>query len=209
MITLYHVPGARSMRTLWLLHELDLRFETVTLAFTMSALRSPDYLAVSPLGRVPCLVDGDVSLIESGAICQYLCETYDDGTLHRPPGHPERFEWLQWLHYAETAAVHGASLVQQRVFIKPEARSPVVQKLESRRLYKALEVLDRHLADREYLLASGFSAVDTAVGYSAHLAQELIELDDLSALAAWYARLAARPAFQRACEPSPLADAPP
>lgn len=197
MITLYHVDGARSMRSLWLLNELGLEFELVTLAFSMEALRAPEYLAVSPLGRVPCLVDGELTIFESGAIAQYLCETYDDGTLHRAPGHPERPAWLQWLHYAETVAVHGASLVQQRVFVAPEKRSEVVVKLETARLRKALEVLDRHLAERDYLLASGFSAVDTAVGYSAHLARDFTDLEALPNVAAWYTRLAARPAFRK------------
>ncbi|MEQ8493583.1 MAG: glutathione S-transferase N-terminal domain-containing protein, partial [Gammaproteobacteria bacterium] len=151
MITLYHCAGARSQRTHWLLHELGLEFELVTLPFSMAGLRTPAYLAISPLGRVPCLVDGPLTLIESGAICQYLCETYDDGTLHRGPGHAERTAWLQWLHYAETIAVHAAALVQQRVFIAPADRSPVVQKLESRRLHKALEVIEGVLDEQDYL----------------------------------------------------------
>lgn len=205
MRKLYHCAGARSMRSVWLLHELGLDFELVTLGFSMAALRTPEYLAISPLGRVPCLVDGEVTLFESGAICQYLCERYDHaGTLHRAPGHAERNAWLQWLHYAETVAVHGASLVQQQVFVAPDQRSPVVIKLESRRLRKALEVLEQALAGHDYLLPSGFSAVDTAVGYSVHLARELIGIDGLPALEAWYARLAARPAFQRALGQAPI-----
>ena len=84
--------------------------------------------------------------------------------------HEEHNEWLQWLHYAETVAVHGASLVQQNIIIAEELRSPVVIKLESRRLEKSLEVLDNHLEERDYLLKSGFSAVDTSVGYSIHMA---------------------------------------
>ncbi|MBK8957349.1 MAG: glutathione S-transferase family protein [Proteobacteria bacterium] len=205
MRKLYHCAGARSMRSVWLLHELGLEFELVTLGFSMAALRTPEYLAISPLGRVPCLVDGDVTLFESGAICQYLCERYDAaGVLHRAPGHAERTPWLQWLHYAETVAVHGASLVQQQVFVAPADRSMVVIKLESRRLRKALEVLAQALQGRDYLLASGFSAVDTAVGYSVHLARELIGIDGLPSLEAYYARLAARPAFQRALDQAPI-----
>lgn len=205
MRKLYHCAGARSMRSVWLLHELGLDFELVSLGFSMAALRAPEYLAIAPLGRVPCLVDGEVTLIESGAICQYLCERYDgDGRLHRAPGHPERNAWLQWLHFAETIAVHGASLVQQQVFVAPAERSLVVIKLESRRLRKAFEVLDQHLRERDYLLASGFSAVDTAVGYSVHLGQQLIGIDGLPALQAYYARLQARPAFGRAHEQAPI-----
>ncbi len=204
MRKLYHCAGARSMRSVWLLHELGLEFELVTLGFSMAALRTPEYLAISPLGRVPCLVDGDVTLIESGAICQYLCERYDDGRLYRAVGHAERNAWLQWLHFAETVAVHGASLVQQQVFVAPADRSLVVIKLESRRLRKAFEVLEQQLRERDYLLASGFSAIDTAVGYSLHLGQQLIGIEGLPALAAYYARLSARPAFQRALDQAPI-----
>lgn len=204
MITLYHCNGARSARSLWLLYELDIEFKLVTLEFSMAGLRTPEYLAISPLGRVPCLTAGELTVFESGAICQYLCETRPDSALYRPPGHDERVAWLQWLHYAETIAVHGAALVQQKVFIAPEQRSPVVQKLESRRLFKALEVVDQALAGQDYLLPGGFSAVDTAVGYSVHLGRNFVDTAGLDNLAAYYERISARPAFQRACPPDAL-----
>ena len=201
MIKLFHVDGARSMRSLWLLNELGLDFELVTMEFTMAALRTPEYLAVSPLGRVPCLQDGALTLFESGAICQYLCEQYDSGELYRAPGDPERAEWLQWLHYAETIAVHAASLVQQQVFIAPEKRSEIVVKLESKRLEKSLEVIDKHLMGRDYLLKTGFSASDTGVGYSVHLAQSRIDITGLKNVVAYYQRCQARPAFRKSAPP--------
>ena len=155
MTKLYHVPGARSTRSLWLLNELGIEFELVEMPFDLKYLRAPEYLAIHPLGRVSCLVDDNRVIFESGAICQYLCERYDDGTLGRGPDHPERYEWLQWIHYAETIAVHGAALVQQSVFIPEKDCSPLVQKLESKRLEKAIEVLETPLKDRHYLLAKG------------------------------------------------------
>lgn len=196
MITLYHVPGARSTRSLWLLHELGVEFELVEMAFDLKVLRAPEYLAIHPLGRVPCLVDDGQTIFESGAIAQYLCEKYDDGRLGRGPSHPERYEWLQWIHYAETVAVHGASLVQQSVFIPEEQRSPIVQKLESRRLEKAVEVLDNHLKDRDYLLASGFSAADVNVGYGIYLGDQFLSFDAFPTAMQYYDRLRERPAFQ-------------
>lgn len=196
MITLYHCANARSMRSLWLLNELGLDFDLVEMPFHVKHLRTPDYLAIHPLGRVPCLVDGDLTLFESGAICQYLCERYDDGTLGRATDHPERAEWLQWLHYAETVAVHGASMVQQTIIIAEPDQSPVVQKLETRRLEKSLEVLDEHLEGRDYVLASGFTAPDTNVGYSIHLGRNFTDLGAFANVKAYYDRLTARPAFQ-------------
>ena len=196
MIKLYHCAQARSMRSLWLLNELGIDFELVTLPFDMAHLRAPEYLAVHPLGRVPCLVDDGRVVFESGAIAQYLCETYDDGRLGRAPGHGERAEWLQWIHYAETMAVHGASLTQQKVFIAEGDQSPVVKKLETRRLEKTLEVVDGRLEGRDYLLESGFSAADVGVGYSVHLSTKFTSLDPLANVAAYYRRLTERPAFK-------------
>ena len=197
MITIYHVPSARSTRSLWLLNELGIDFDLVEMPFDLKYLRAPEYLAVHPLGRVPCLVDDGQVIFESGAICQYLCERYDDGKLGRGPGHPERYEWLQWIHYAETVAVHGASLVQQAVFIAEQDRSPVVQKLEGRRLEKAVEVLDNHLKDRDYILASGFSAADTSIGFSIYLGRQFISLDTFSNVGKYMACLRERPAFNK------------
>ena len=195
---LYHCVGARSMRSLWLLYEMGVEFELETLEFSMESLRTPDYLSVSPLGRVPCLVDKEVKLFESGAICQYLCEHYDDGRLYRAPGSNDRIKWLQWIHYAETIAVHGAALVQQKVFIAPEKRSDVVQKLESRRLFLSIKMLEPILSEQKYLLGDSFTAVDTGIGYSIHLAKQFIDTSALTAVDAYYERLISRDAFQRA-----------
>lgn len=169
MITLYHVPRSRSVRTFWLLNELGRPFKVVEMPFSMKALRSPDYLAVSPAGRVPCIDDEGVTVFESGAIAQYLCDRYDPEGLGRRPGHPEWVEWIQWIHFSETIAVHASYLVQQAKFVAEENRSEAVVNLERRRLRKTLEVIDRRLAGRDHLLASGFSAADIAVAYSIYM----------------------------------------
>jgi glutathione S-transferase len=105
------------MRSLWLLNELDIPFELVDMPFDLKVMRSAEYLSVHPLGRVPCLVDGAFRLFESGAIAEYLCERYPLAGLGRLAGDSERYEWLPWIHYSETMAVHAAALVQQRYFI--------------------------------------------------------------------------------------------
>ncbi|MEO0412084.1 MAG: glutathione S-transferase family protein [Pseudomonadota bacterium] len=195
-ITLYHVPGSRSVRTLWLLREMGVDFQLEELAFTLDALRSPDYLKIHPLGRVPCLQDGATTIFESGAIAEYLCET-QDSDLMRGPGDPERAQWLQWLHFAETMAVHGASLVQQVVFIPKENRSQAVKEIEQRRLGQTLRVLNKHLEGRDYILPSGFSAVDTNIGYSVQLAKGFIPIEKWENVVSYRERVIARPAARQ------------
>lgn len=195
-IILHHCHESRSMRSLWLLHELQLDFELVIHAF--DNLRTADYLSVHPLARVPALQIDGKTLFESGAICQYLCEKFSPEILGRSSQHPERSEWLQWLHYSETMAVHGSSLAQQLIVIQDaKLRSPVVQKLESRRLQKSLEVIETQLRNSEYLLTSGFSAADIAVGYSIHLAHYFVALDDYPEVASYYEKLTQRTAFKK------------
>ena len=197
MIRLHHVAQARSFRILWLLEEIGLTFEVVAHSFFDRSLRSPDYLALSPAGRVPALeVDGRV-LFESGAITEWLCETR--GLLGRAPGDPERAEWLEWLHFSETAGQHLAVLTQQHIVLREAwMRSATVMRLEAKRLERVLAVADRAVQGRDWLLPSGFSAVDVTMGYSALVGARFVRLDAMPALAGWLDRLAARPGFQRA-----------
>lgn len=195
-ITLYHVPGSRSVRSLWLLREMGVDFELQSLELSMESLRDPEYLKIHPLGRVPCMKHGDTILFESGAITQYLCEVFDS-PLMPPPGDVNRAHWLQWLHYAETMAVHAASLLQQVVFIPKEKRSQAVREVEQRRLGQTLSVLNKHLAGREYVLGSEFSAVDTNVGYSVQLAKGFIPIDRWDNVCAYRERVIGRSAAQQ------------
>jgi glutathione S-transferase len=183
------------MRTLWLLYELDIPFELKEMPFTLAATRSPAYLAVHPLGRVPCIVDNGFTLSESGAITEYLCERFPESGLGRLQGDPERYKWLQWIHFSETIAVHAAALVQQYHFIVAEERSAAVVRLEGRRLHKTVDLVNTHLASCEYLLRSGFSAADVSVGYSLHLAHRFIQIAKYAHVARYYGQLQSRPAF--------------
>jgi len=192
-ITLYHVAGSRSVRSLWLLNELGVDFDLHELEFTLKALRDPQYLDINPLGRVPCLVHDGNALFESGAITEYLCELFDSPLMPKP-GDKERAQWLQWLHFAETMAVHGASLVQQVVFIPKEQRSEAVKEIEGRRLGQTLSVLNKALDGKDYLLGDTFSAVDINVGYSVQLAKGFIPIDKWDNVVAYKNRLLERPA---------------
>ncbi len=199
MITLHHVAQARSFRILWLLEEMGLEYRLRHWNFFDKSLRSDEFRALSPAARVPALeIDGQV-LFESGAIIEYLLETRPHLGLLRPPGDAERAAWLQWLHFAETIGQHLANLTQHHIALREEwMRSPTVMRLEARRLEKVLEVVERSVAGHDWLLPSGFTAVDVAVGYGVVIARRFVPPRLLPALDGYYRRIAARPAYRRA-----------
>ncbi|MFZ3581308.1 glutathione S-transferase family protein [Loktanella sp. DJP18] len=196
MIRLHHCPGTRSMRSLWLLHEIGVDFDLKVWPFDRT-LRGPDYKALNPTGRVPALeMDGAV-IVESGAIAEVLCERFSPEDLGRPAGHAERAKWLEWVHYAETISQHCANLTQQHVMLRDDTmRSPIIMQLEAKRLAITLRTVDAALTGRDWLLAGGFSAADIGVGQAVEMARRFVRLDELAHLSDWFARITARPAFR-------------
>ncbi|WP_298969922.1 glutathione S-transferase family protein [uncultured Roseobacter sp.] len=202
MITLHHCPQTRSMRTLWVLNELDVPFQLRSYPFDRT-LRSPEFLSLSPAGRVPALeIDGE-RMFETGAITEYLCERFSPERLGRMPGSPDRMSWLVWLHFSETLSQHTAALTQQHVALyEDRMRSPIVMKLEAARVRKCYGAIEARLTtpveNRDYLLNSGFTAADISVGQAVYMARHFATLDDFPATADWYARITARDGFQAA-----------
>ena len=196
MIRLHHVPQTRSMRSLWLLHELGVDFEVVTYPFDKT-LRQEPYATLNPTGRVPTLEIDGVVLTESGAIAEYLCERFPEAGLGRAPGAPERAAFLNWIHFAETISQHSAALTQQHVAIYEDAmRSPTVMKLEAARLKRTFATVEAGLSG-DWLL-SGFSAADVGVGQAVYMGRHFARIEEFPKLSAWFARIEAREAFLKA-----------
>ncbi len=202
MLTLHHCHETRSMRSLWLLHELGLPFDLRIYPFDRT-LRSDAYLTLNPVGRVPALeIDGEV-IWESGAITEVLCERFPERGLGRPPGDIDRPDWLIWVHFAETISQHSAALTQQHITLYEDSmRSPIVMRLEAKRLEKCYAAIEGRLSTpverRDYLLTSGFSAADISVGQAVYMARHFAALDAFPQTEAWFRRLEERPAFQAA-----------
>ena len=199
-IVLHHAPQTRSMRSLWLLHELGVPFEIAHQGFDKS-LRDPKYLKLSPAGRVPALeIDGQ-RMFETGAITEYLCERFPEAGLGRDIGSSERMMWLVWVHFAETISQHVAALTQQHLVLRDDTmRSAAVMTLEAARLGKCYDALETQLkatrASSGVLLAGGFSAADVSVGQAVYLGRKFRKLDQHPAVAAWFGHLEARDAFR-------------
>ncbi|MCB1418573.1 MAG: glutathione S-transferase family protein [Notoacmeibacter sp.] len=194
-IRLYHGEATRSARILWLLAELGLEHETVRMTLA-EVIQSVEFRQTNTLGRVPFLIDGPIRMMESLAIMQHLAETRDtQARLWVRPGEPERPEFLQWLQFAETIAVHVQNLNQQcNVLQPPKIRSAVTIKVETRRLEKTISIIEDRLSDREYLLERGFTIADIAMAYSVFAGGMFTSLAPFPAVNAWLERLRLRPA---------------
>lgn len=200
MLKVYHAPNTRSIRVLWLLEELGAPYEKAVVEFTPAYLQSPAHLAVHPLGKLPAIDDDGLILNESGAIVQYILAKHAGSHLEPRLGTPVYGKYLQWLHFAEASFMPPLSQYMQHTFRKPkEERVASVAEEAQGTLGKVLGVLDKNLSATPYICGDDFTAADVMLGYDLHLANLVrIPLDSHANVAAYFERLKARPAYQKA-----------
>ena len=191
---LYWSPQTRSTRALWILEEAGLDYE-----LEQVDIRNPErdntaeFLEASPMGKVPALVDGDVRMSESAAICLYVADRYGAGTLAPAIDDPARGKFLYWLMY--TPAV-----------IEP-CMSEKFQGVETNRYRSGwgdfdlmLETLERGIAGKDWILGENFTAADVMLGSSVGFMRMFDMLPDSATLGAYADRCLARPACRKAHE---------
>ena len=199
MIRLHHVPWGRSFRVLWLLQEMGITpDEIVRYRIGDRAMRGPGLMGVSPAGRIPALEIDGITIFESAAILQYLCESRPEHGFGRPPGHPERVRYLELMGFAETQAGLIEQLNLNHLFLRPPAKpSATVVKLNTLRLADTLRALEGMVAG-DWLLPAGFSAADAMLGFNLFAAPFYVRLDPYPRLRDYWARMSARPGFRAA-----------
>ena len=102
----YFAPQSRAVRTVWLLEEIGQPYELVKFTLGQKEMRSSDYTAINPNGRVPTLIDGDVTISESTAIAQYLAAKYAS-VLAPAPEDPNFAEYLQYHRHVDHTPHRG------------------------------------------------------------------------------------------------------
>ena len=203
MIDLYTAPTPNGWKVSMALEEMGLPYEVHLVNLGKGEQREPEFLALSPNGRIPAMADRDngIRIFESGAILLYLAEK---SGLLMPKDMEGRYEVMQWLMFQMSGIgpMQGQAVAFVRYF--PEEVPQAISRYcnETRRLY---EVLDRHLEGREFL-AREYSIADIA-NYSWIRSHKWarVPVDGLANLERWMESLAARPGIQRGCEvpPSP------
>jgi glutathione S-transferase len=199
MLKLHFAPMSRAGRIVWLLEELGLEYEVNKMAFHPKDLKSDEHRRRHPLGRVPVLEDGDVSIFESGAIVEYVMARYGDGGLKPAVEAPEFPEYLQWFHYCEGMVMPPINQIMVHTVLLPaERRNEEVLGQARRLLGKALAPVEKAIEGREYLIGA-FSAADIMLGHSIYMSHKLGCVgEDMPNLRAYVKRIESRPAFETA-----------
>ncbi|MBK7061944.1 MAG: glutathione S-transferase [Rubrivivax sp.] len=197
MIVVHHLNESRSQRILWLLEELGLAYEVRHYQRdARTRLAPPELAAVHALGKSPVVEDGELQLIESGAIVDYLIRHYGGGRLQPAPDSRDYELYNQWLHYAEGSAMLPL-LLKLYVSRLGDAGAPLAPRIDSE-LQNHLGYVDRALQGRDWLVGQDLSGADVQMSFVGEAARGLRA--DHPALDAWVRRFQLRPAYRRALE---------
>jgi glutathione S-transferase len=197
LITLHHLNDSRSQRVLWLLEELELPYEIVYhRRDPQTRLAPPELRDIHPLGKSPVIVDAGRTVIESGAIVDYLIRRHGGGRLQPPPESPEYDEYQQWLHYAEGSAMLPMML-HLYVSRLGEAGAPLWPRIESE-IANHLGYVNVALEEREFLVGDEFSGADIQMSFIGEVAGSYGKRSAYPSLDAWVRRLQDRPAYRKA-----------
>ena len=199
MLTVHHLNDSRSQRVLWLLEELGLEYEIKHYQRdSETRLAPPELTAVHPLGKSPVLTDGDRTIIESGAIIDYVIRRHGGGALQPDPATADYDLYQQYLHYAEGSAMLPLML---RLYTSRlgEAAAPLQPRIDSE-ISNHLGYLDQVLTGHDWLVANTFSGADIQMSFVGEIARVYGVLSGLPALSAWVERFQARPAYRKALD---------
>ena len=199
MVVVHHLNDSRSQRVLWLLEELELPYEIRSYQRdAVTRLAPPTLKAVHPLGKSPVLVDGARTVIESGAIVDYLIRRHGQGRLQPATESPLYDEYQQWLHFAEGSAMLPL-LLKLYVSRLGEAGAPLWPRIDSE-IANHLGYIDQSLQGRDWLLGSELSGADIQMSFVGEVAGARGNRERYPQVEAWVKRFQQRPAYRRALE---------
>lgn len=212
MLIVHHLNNSRSQRVLWLLEELGVPYEIKPYQRQPNMLAPRELFAVHPLGKSPVITDNGNTVAESGAIVEYILDTYGEGRLIPSPKTPERLRYTYWLHYAEGSAM--PPLLMKLIFLMMPRRSPALLRplvrkvcnqaltaLVNPQLKQHMAFWESELNKSEWFAGNEFTAADIQMSFPLEAADSRAGLSDGHPKAmAFLKRIHARPAYQRALE---------
>ena len=189
---LFYAPQTRSTRAIWMLEEAGVDYDMELVDIRAEDRQDSDeFRQASPMGKVPALVDGDVAMSESAAVCIYIADRYASGTLAPAFDAPERGQFLYWAMY--TPAVIEPAMSEKFNKVKANRGQSGWGDFEL-----MIETWDKALEGRDWILGEQFTAADVMLGSSAVFLRMFEMLPDTANLGAYADRCLARPGYARA-----------
>ena len=192
-LTLYHASPSRSSVVLWMLEELGQPYDVKLLKLSAGDNLKPDYLAVNPMGKVPALDHKGTVVAEVAAICAYLADEFPQAKLNVPTGTPRRGVYLKWLFFGPSCL--EAAMIDRAAPRKEEPRRAM---LGYGSFDTVMDVIARAVEKGPWLMGEQFTAADIVVGANIRWGTHFKLLPERPEFSAYIARIAARPAAQRA-----------
>ena len=211
MIKVHYLEDSRAQRILWMLEELSLEYEVVVYKRNQKTnLADPALLKIHPLGRSPVLTDGDLTLAESGAIIEYLGNTYGDGAL--VPQDPDSLRnYRYWLHFAEGTMM--PFLVVKKAFQVAQSKVPgllrpllmaVPNKMEQVYFGKAnkenIAFVEQYLEDKDFFAGETLSGADIMMSFPLEALLTRVSNLKVDNIQAYVQKIQSRPAYQKALQ---------
>ena len=189
-LTLYTNPMSRGRIARWMLEEIGVPYRTEIVSFAPGR-KTPGFLALNPMGKVPTLVHGGRIVTEAAAICAYLADAFPDAGLAPPL--PRRGAYYRWLFFG-AGPVESAIMDRYRKLVPNEEEQRMVGYGTFERMVAAL---DRAVSNSPWLAGEAFSAADVYAGSQIDWPMQFGMIEPTPALAEYVQRLRARPAYQR------------
>jgi glutathione S-transferase len=197
MIELHHLNSSRSRRITWLLEELGVEYTVVRHERDpQTRLAPPTLLAIHPLGKAPVLRDNGTTIIESGAIVDYLIRHYGAGRFMPAVNSPDYEQYVQFMHYAEGSAALPL-LLKLYVGRLGDVAAPLNPRIESE-IQNHIGWLDSQIVGRDYFVGNVLTGADFQLIFIAQIALLFQGPQAFPNLSHYVARLEARPAYARA-----------
>jgi glutathione S-transferase len=202
MMKLYGFGPTRSLRALWGLKELGVKFEFIPVNLQAGEHKRPEFLAINPAGKVPVLIDGDLVIPESAAIVLYLAEKYPEKEL-MPADLKQRAQVYRWIMFAMTELEQPLWRMAKHTFLYPEGKRLPQDIALAREDFTAMAaVLERHMVGRQFIVGDRMTAADCVTAYLMDWANERQLLDGFPNLKAYLQRT-----YARATAPQRIAEA--
>jgi glutathione S-transferase len=192
-LTLYHASPSRSSIVLWMLEEVGQPYDIKLLKLSAGDNLKPDYLALNPMGKVPALKHGDTVITEVAAICTYLADEFPQAKLNIPVGTPKRGVYLKWLFFGPGCM--EPAVIDRAAPRKEEARRAMLGYGD---FDTTMNVVAKAVARGPWLMGEQFTAADVVIGSNIRWGTIFKLIPERKEFTDYSARIAARPAAQRA-----------